>query len=52
MVSGGVNPVNVWTDVNYSKMAEEDFKWKPDVTGEYTIELDASAMKLRMVQKK
>lgn len=51
-VSGGVNPVNVWTDVNYSKMTEEDFKWKPDVTGEYTIELDACAMKLRMVQKK
>lgn len=50
-VSGGVNPLNVWTDVNYSKMSEEDFKWKPDVTGEYVVELDASAMKLRMVQK-
>ena len=48
----GVNPVDTWCDVNYSKMVEEDFKWKPDVTGAWVVELDANAMKLRMVQKK
>lgn len=47
----GIDPVNTWCDVNYSKMAEEDFKWKPNVTGEWTVELDANAMKLRLVKK-
>lgn len=49
----GANPVNTWCDAAYitTDTGDNDLKWKPDVNGNYTIELDLSAMKLRAVPR-
>jgi hypothetical protein len=49
----GANPINTWCDADlilYNSGAE-DWKWKPDVNGKYTLELDLSALKLRAVPR-
>ncbi len=49
------NPVNTWCDVvievGDSSTGAKDYKWKPDVNGDYTIELDLNAMKLRAIAR-
>ncbi len=49
------NPIDTWIDVvvetGDSSTGAKDYKWKPDTTGNYTIELDLSAMKLRAVAR-
>ncbi len=49
------NPVNNWIGVcvetGDSSGGAKDWKWKPDVDGDYTIELDLSAMQLRAVKR-
>lgn len=49
----GANPINTWCDADLilSYKGAEDWKWKPDVNGKYTLELDLSAMKLRAVPR-
>ncbi len=49
----GANPINTWCDAAYitADPGDDDLKWKPDTTGNYTIELDLSAMKLRAVAR-
>ncbi len=49
----GANPINTWCDADlilYNSGAE-DWKWKPDVNGKYTLELDLSSLKLRAVPR-
>lgn len=49
------NPIDTWIDVvvetGDSSTGSNDYKWKPDTTGDYTIELDLNAMKLRAVKR-
>lgn len=49
----GANPINTWCDAAYitSDTGDNDLKWKPDVNGDYTIELDLNAMKLRAIAR-
>lgn len=46
----GEDPTDTWRDVVWGS-GYGDYKWKPTVTGDYVIELDANAMKLRSVKK-
>ncbi len=49
------NPIDKWIDVvvetGDSSTGAKDYKWKPDTTGDYTIEMDLNAMKLRAVKR-
>lgn len=51
------NPVDKWLGVNVttgdSSTGDDvpDWKWKPNASGDYTIELDLSAMQLRVVKR-
>ena len=51
----GADPKNTWTDAvvetGDSSTGTNDYKWKPDVAGDYTIEFDLSAMQLRVVKR-
>ncbi len=49
------NPIDTWIGVvvetGDNSTGAKDWKWKPDVNGDYTIELDISAMRLRVVKR-
>ena len=49
------NPLNTWIGVvvetSDGSTGTHDYKWKPDVAGDYVIELDVNAMQLRVVAK-
>ncbi len=51
----GADPKDTWTDAvveaGDSSKGANDYKWKPNVDGDYTIEFDLSAMKLRVVKR-